>query len=133
MVEIARRTSRVVMLLLASALSHAEGEAVNLVCDFEPVDLGLQTHIPRLRGAPSKPNPSHFAFQVTETASGPFGGPWSISESNFVTVQPGESDHALSSNRIDGTATYMAVYSSREGHFKILYPGSCKKADKPMF
>ena len=107
-------------------------EVVNLICDFDAVELGSQTGVPRLKNVLNKPNPAHFAVQIADNIPGPFDNPWGISDSLYYTDQPGENDHALSINRLDGSATYMTIFSAKEGHFKILYTGHCKKIDKAM-
>ncbi len=123
-------------LLLLSGLCLAEEEnsiqPVNLVCDFDYAELGAQTGVPRLKNAISKPTPAHFALRIAGDSPGPFGKPWLINDAQYFTDQAGENDHALSINRLDGSATYLSIYSAKEGHFKILYPGKCKKLDQPL-
>jgi hypothetical protein len=105
---------------------------VNLVCDFDYAELGTQTGVARLKNAIAKPTPAHFALHIADDSPGPFGKPWLINDAQYFTDQAGENDRALSINRLDGSATYMSIYSSKEGHFKILYPGKCKKLDQPL-
>lgn len=122
--------------ILLSGLSLAEEAArippVNLVCDFDYAELGAQTGVPRLKNAIAKPAPAHFALRIADDMPGPFGKPWLINDAQYFTEQADENDHALSINRLDGSATYMSIYSVKEGHFKILYPGKCKKLDQPL-
>jgi hypothetical protein len=123
-------------LLLMSGLSLAEETSrispVNLVCDFDYAELGAQTGVPRLKNAIAKPTPAHFALRIADDSPGPFGKPWLINDAQYFTDQTGENDHALSINRLDGSATYLSIYSAKEGHFKILYPGKCKKLEQPL-
>jgi hypothetical protein len=105
---------------------------VNLVCDFDYAELGVQTGLPRLRNAVVKPEPAHFLLQVGDDCPGPFGNAWLVNEDLYYTEQAGENPQALSINRADGSATYLSVYSAKEGRFKILYSGKCQKVGQPL-